>query len=80
MVTEILNRRVSATDVFSAPRRSATVAKTFLSKDLWVAIWFAAMAVAISLGLAYATVGTGIDLTIGAAPIDMTLSAAPVGH
>ena len=80
MVTEVLNRRVSATDMFSAPRWSATAAKTFRPKDLWVVVWFTGMAVVISLGLAYATVGTRIDLTIGSAPIDTTLQAAPVGH
>lgn len=80
MVTEVLNRRVSATDKLSAYGWSAAAMKTVPSKDLWAVVWFTGMAVMISMGLAYATVGTGIDLTIGSAPIDMTLEARPVGH
>jgi predicted ABC-type sugar transport system permease subunit len=80
MVTEVLSQREIATNTFSALRWSTTAAKLFRPKELWMAISFTGIAVVISLGLAYATVSTGIDLTIGSAPMDMTLTAAPVGH
>src|SRR3954463_15383258 len=70
MVTEVLNRRASATDMFPPARWSATAAKMFRSKELWAVVWSTGMAVMLSLGLAYATVDTGIDLTIGSTPID----------
>ena len=53
------------------------------SNEFWAVAFSAAIGVIVSLGLAYATVGTGIDLTIGAVPIDTAIpavQAASSGH
>ena len=77
MVSQILNRSERATHKFPAFDWPASAATIFRSKDFWVVVWFSAMGLMVSLGLAYATLGTGIDLTIGSVPIDTTVQEAP---
>ena len=73
MVSESLNRNSRATDKFPAFDWPASRATTFFSSDFWAVAWLSAMGLVISFGLAYATLTSGIDLTIGSVPIDMPL-------
>ena len=75
MVSEIQNRNASATGKFPAFDWPTSNAKTFFSKDFWPVAWFSAIGLMVSLGLAFVSVGTGLDLTVGSVPIDTTVQA-----
>ena len=80
MVSEILNRNTNATAKFPAFDWPASNATTFFSNDFWAIALLSVFGLMVSLGLAYATLSSGIDLTIGSVPIDMPMPVAPVGN
>lgn len=53
----------------------ASSTKTIFSNDFWTVAFFSVIGVMVSLGLAFVTVGTGVDLTIGSVPIDTAVPA-----
>jgi hypothetical protein len=72
MASEILNRTASASGKFPTFDGPAD-ATAFLTDDFWAVAWFSAIGLMLSLGLLYATLGTGLDLTMGAVPIETTM-------
>lgn len=75
MVSEISNRKANATAKFPAFDWPASDTTTFFPKGLWTVALFSGFGVMVLLGLVYATLGSGIDLTIGSMPIDTTMQA-----
>ncbi len=75
MDSEILNRNASETAKFPAFDWPASNRTTFLPKEFWTVALFGGFGVMVLLGLVYATLGSGIDLTIGSMPIDTTMQA-----
>ena len=85
MVSEMPNRTATATvkyPAFDWPARNRPTqeAKAFFAKDFWAVAGCGVLALMISLGLAYATLASGIDLTVGAVPIDMPVQMPPLGN
>lgn len=79
MISEILNRNTHATAKFPAFDWPASDVRAFFSKDFWTVALFGALGVMVLLGLVFATLGSGIDLTIGSVPIEMPMQVPPVG-
>ncbi len=84
MVSDMPNRTATATAKYPAfdwPARNRPTpeAKAFFSKDFWAVAAFGVLGLMVSLGLAYATLASGIDLTVGSVPIDMPMQV-PVGN
>ena len=80
MVSEILNRNANATAKFPAFDWPVSDVRAFFSNDFWAVALLSVFGLMVSLGLAYATLGSGIDLTIGSVPIDMPMQVPPVGN
>ena len=79
MVSEILNRNSHATAKFPAFDWPTSDMRAFFSKEFWTVALFSGMGVMVLLGLVFATLGSGIDLTIGSVPIEMPMQVPPVG-
>ena len=71
MAGEILSRTASGTGELPILEWPAG-ATPFLTNDFWSVAWFSAIGLMISLGLLFATLNTGLDLTMGALPIEAT--------
>ena len=75
MVSEIPNRNSHTTAKFPAFDWPTSGTTTFFSKSLWTVALFSVFGAMVLLGLVYATLGSGIDLTIGSMPIYTTMQA-----
>ncbi len=73
MVSGILNRNSNATAKFPAFDWPVSNGPAFLPKEFRTIILFGALGAMVLVGLVYATVESGIDLTIGAVPIEMPM-------
>ena len=79
MVSEIMNRNARETAKFPAFDWPVSDVRAFFSKEFWTVALFSGLGVMVLLGLVFATLGSGIDLTIGSVPIDVAVPATPVG-